>query len=93
MFTQPRPNLLESDEGFSVEIVSRGGLRYCEGSKCAQIDGEMAAPPTGWIVYTDSITHWESPNGVEQVSNDEFSAIVENVRRAFRHWGFEIDVL
>jgi hypothetical protein len=46
MFTSPRPNLCESSDGFSVEVLGRTGLRYCEGGRQMFVDSEVLSGPS-----------------------------------------------
>jgi hypothetical protein len=55
MFEIPRVNVIQSDEGFSVEVLGRTGLLYTEGSKSLHIDSEVLVGPTDLLVYTNSI--------------------------------------
>jgi hypothetical protein len=91
MFRIPRVNVIESDAGFSVEVLGRTGLRYCEGPKCVTIDSEVLTGSSGLAVYGRSIRHWDPPHDAEVIDDATRDAILENVRRAFRFRGFEIE--
>ena len=93
MFVIPRVNVIQSDEGFSVEILDLTRLVYTEGSKSLDIDSEVLAGPAGLAIYKDSIQSWNPPHGGDTIDEAERDAIVENIRRAFRFQGFEIHVL
>ena len=93
MFTIPRNNVIESDEGFSVEVLGRTGLLYTEGARRLQIDSEMLTGPHGLGIYTDSIVSWMPPHNGEVIDEAHRAAIVENIRRAFLFDGYEIDVI
>jgi hypothetical protein len=43
MFLSPRPNLIESDEGFPVEGPGRTGILYKEGEGAMIVDSEVLA--------------------------------------------------
>ena len=92
MFVIPRVNVVESDAGFSVEVLGRTGLRYVEGSKSMFIDSEVLMGPTPMMVDATSIRRWDSPN--ERVEIDDLTRkhIIDNVRAAFRFRGVEIKV-
>jgi hypothetical protein len=92
MFKIPRENVIESDEGFSVEVLGRTGVLYSEEERTLRIDSEVLAGPAGLVVYTDSITRWAPPHEGEAVDASKRQAIVENIRRAFRFRGLEIEV-
>ncbi|MGB8933458.1 MAG: Imm74 family immunity protein [Anaeromyxobacteraceae bacterium] len=81
-----------SDEGYSVRVLGRAGLEYREGKKRMQIDSEMLTGPAGLVVYAASIRAWDPPFEDLPIDEEERGAIVDNVRRAFRFDGFEIEV-
>jgi hypothetical protein len=87
-----RLNVIQSDEGFSVEVLGRAGLLYTEGSKTLDIDSEILAGPSGLVIYTNSIRSWNPPYDTETIDESKRDAIVDNIRRAFRFQGFEIEI-
>jgi len=93
MFKIPRVNVIESDEGFSVEVLGRTGLLYTEGSKKLRIDSEVLSGPSGLGIYKNSIKSWDIPQKNELIDESKRDTIVDNIRRAFRFRGVEIEVL
>ncbi len=93
MFTTPRPNVIDSDEGFSVEVLGPTGLLYREHGKSIRIDSELLAGPAGIVVYRGSIDGWADDASGQALDPAERERILDNIRRAFRHRGFEIEVL
>lgn len=95
MFSSPRVNLIESDEGFSVEVLGRTGLRYVEGQKSMFIYSEflVASSSRVLVLYASSIRSWDPPHSAEIVDDTVKNRIIENIRAAFRFHGHEIDVL
>lgn len=92
MFKIPKTNVIESDEGFSVEVLGQTGVLYSEGRRTLKVDSEVLAGPAGLVIYTDSITRWAPPDDGQLVDASKRQAIVENIRRAFRFRGLEIEV-
>lgn len=92
MFSIPRPNVIESSEGYSVEVLGRTGVLYTEGQKSMQIDSEVLAGPSGLVVYTNSITAWAPPNHVVPIGDLDRERIVENIRAAFKFRGYDIEI-
>ena len=92
MFSIPRPNVIESTDGFSVEVLGRTGLLYIEAGKSMRIDSEVLAGPSGIVIYTDSIKHWAEPNHIEPFSDQDRQRIVQNVKDAFKFRGYDIEV-
>ena len=93
MFRIPRANVIESDEGFSVEILGLAGLKYTENDKTLDVDSEILTGQSGLGIYKDSIQFWNSPNNDEAIDETERERIVDNIKRAFKFRGFEIDVI
>lgn len=93
MFTSPRPNLYESSDGFSVEVLGRTGLCYREAGRQMFIDSEVLTGASGMAVYRDTIEKWDSPNENVPVTETDRGRILNNIRDAFRFQGFEIDVI
>ncbi len=105
MFKKIRGNRVESDEGFSVETLGRGGIKYKEGSKAFYVDSEMTVDRAivigteflggsyGWLVYKNRIKNWESPIGsFEPIDADKRDKIVENIRKALLFLGYRIEI-
>lgn len=92
MFTLPKPNVIASTDGYSVEVIGRVGLIYSEGSKTLQIDSEILSGPSGLVVYTGSIKNWDKPFDKDPLSADDKQRIVRNIKAAFNYRGFDIEV-
>ena len=93
MFKVPRVNVIESDEGFSVEVLGRTGLLYTEGSKSMYIDSEILASPGGIAVIKKSIHAWNPPHNKEIIDDTKRNTIIDNIRRAFGSQGDDISVM
>jgi hypothetical protein len=90
MFAMPRVNLIQSDEGFSVEVLGQTGISYLEGNRVLFVDAEVLSGPAGLIVYSSSITKWEDGN---EVGEAKHAQIIDNIRRAFQFRGIEIQIV
>ncbi len=88
MFKKPRANVIESDEGFSVETLGRTGIKYTQNGKCLRIDSEILMGHPDIMINTKSIIKWE--NG-EVIDHNIKEQIIDNFTRAFRFDGVEID--
>ena len=53
MFKEIRTNVVESDEGFSVEVLGRTGIKYTEGSKTLIVDSEVLLGPHGMMIIKE----------------------------------------
>ncbi len=81
-----------SDEGFSVRAVGRSALEYREGKKKVRIDAEMLIRPSGFVIYPGSLRCWAPPYDDMVIDEAKRAVIVDNIRRAFRSEGFEVEV-
>jgi hypothetical protein len=93
VFRIPRINVIESDEGFSVEVLGLTGIKYTENKKALNIDSELLAGPSGLGIYKDSIKTWNFPHSKKIIDEAERERIVDNIKRAFKFRGFEIQVI
>lgn len=93
MFTSPRPNLYESSDGFSVEVLGPTGLRYREAGRQMFVDSEVLTGSSGMAVYKDTVEKWDSPHENVPVTDLDRDRILSNICDAFRFQGFEIDLL
>lgn len=92
MFVIPRVNVIESDEGFSVEVLGPTSVRYVEGQRSLSVFSEWLVGPRGLIIYPSSIKSWDPPHKEDPIDDAIRRRIVENIRRAFRFRGLEIGV-
>jgi hypothetical protein len=92
MFKVVGTDIIQSDEGFSVEVLGPVGVLYTEGAKTLNIDSEYLAGPAGLVMYKDSIKSWNPPHDNEVIDASKRDTIVDNIRRAFRFRGIEIQV-
>jgi hypothetical protein len=90
MFEIIDKNTIVSDEGFSVEVLGRTGIKYTEGNKVLMIDSEILAGPAGLVVYSNSVRNWEKPFQGEMIDKGK---IIDNLKRAFLYKGFDIEVI
>lgn len=91
-FSIPRTSVIKSDGGFSVEVLGPTGLRYVEPGRTLWLDSEILAGPAGLILYSGNMKLEGSAKMMTLDALDR-NRIVENVRVAFRFWGFEIQVV
>lgn len=89
MFTEPRINVIESDEGFSVEVLGMTGLRYESGGASIFVDSEVLAGSASIAVYSYRIDRWDDGR---LAGEEERTEIIDNIRRAFEYKGVRIDV-
>ena len=79
MIRKRSSHLIESDEGFSLLVLGRTGLRYVEGERSVAIDSEGLMGRTGMIVYPASIKTWDRPFDEEQITDEKRRQILDRV--------------
>jgi Immunity protein 74 len=92
-FSNPRPNLYVSDEGFSVEVLGRTGMRYSEAGREVYIDSEVLSTPHTILAYSDSIKKRDPPHESGTLDDGDRERIIRNVRRAFEFYGYVLQVV
>jgi hypothetical protein len=93
MFKIPRNNVIESSEGFSVEVLGRTGLEYRTDAKVIHLDSEIEAGPAGLVIFTKSSYSWTTADGSLITDEKEKREIIDNIREAFRFQGVEIAII
>jgi hypothetical protein len=93
MFSIPRVNVIESDTGFSVEVLGRTGMKYREGKKSMFIDSEVLAPGKGIAIFSKSIRQWDPPHDVSLIGPDEKEQIINNIRSAMEFQNQPLEVM
>ena len=87
-------NRIESDDGFSVEILGRGGLCYSEAGHEMRVDSEFLALGSRFdmVVYGGSVRRWKPPYSEETIDSAKRALILDNIRRALESRGLRIDM-
>lgn len=75
-----------------MQVLGRAGLLYREGERQLYIRSELLLGPTAQVIYTRSIKAWEPPFQQEDIDASNKEQIIDNIRRAFRWTGYEIEV-
>lgn len=92
MFRVPKVNVIESSDGFSVEVLGRSGLRYQEHDHVMMIYSEVLATE-GIAIWERTIAKWEPPHDGEVVDSRRRDAILCNIKNAFEFRGTRIQVV
>jgi hypothetical protein len=91
MFQKTKPNMIESDEGFSVEQIEAFVIVYREGEKRATLEIEPMSGPIAFVVYLAGYSdRWDPPFDKERLDDGDWGRIGENIRQAYRSQGLEI---
>jgi hypothetical protein len=93
MFHIPRVNVIESDTGFSVEILGRTGLEYRESDKVLLVESEvlMTDAPTV-AIWKDHIRAWQPPHDKEQISEEMRTAILKRICSALKWRNTQVEI-
>jgi hypothetical protein len=92
MFFVPRVNVVESDGGFSIEVLGRTGMKYREGERSLFVDSEVLAPGKGIAISSKSIREWDPPHGAP-ISLEKREAIINNIRQAMEFKNEPLEVM
>lgn len=92
-FSFPRPNVIASDAGFSVEVVGQTGLLFVENGRTMQIDSEALATPGTLVLYSASIRKWDPPHSSEPVAQSDRDRILANIQALFDYGGYKLQVI
>jgi hypothetical protein len=92
MFSRTSPNVIDSDEGFSVELLGRTGLVYWEGKRSMRIVSEVLS--ASLMVAAPTIRAWNPPYEKEPIDDERRKQILDNIIRAFREaYGLPVEVM
>ena len=92
-FSYPRPNLIASRRGFSVDVGARNTIRYEEAGRAMEIFAEwLAGPDPKMAVRRRDVRAWEGHHEADLAEADRLR-IVANIQRAFafKEWVLVIE--
>jgi hypothetical protein len=87
---------VESDAGFKVQVVSRGGIEYSIGTRRLLVGFEPGISSDGSpniAVYASKATSWEAPYDKEPIDEVTRSSIVRDIRDALDFLGTSYEVV
>ena len=93
LFHIPRVNVIESDTGFSIEILGRVGLEYREVYKVLFVDSEilMTEAPT-IAIWKDRIRIWQPPHNNEQITEEMRIEILKRICSALKWRNVQVEI-
>jgi hypothetical protein len=92
-FFTPRPNVVQSEDGYSVEVIPRTTIRYTEGNRTMVIGSEPLVPAGAMALYTHQMHGWDPPHDREPLDSRERTRIIEHIRAAFDFMGWTLEVV
>jgi len=91
-FSYPRPNLIVSRSGYSVEVRMPNAIFYEEGDRRMAISVEaLATTEPKLAIRRGDVKKWDSANE-PAVSDHERDRILQNIHRAFDFKGWILAV-
>ena len=93
MFHIPRLNVIESENGFSVEILGRTGIEYRESSKAMFIESEILMTDVPNVaIWKDHIRAWKPPHDKEPVSEEKRTEILRHICAALKWRNTQVEI-
>ena len=93
MFHVSRINVIESDLGFSIEMLGRTGIKYRESDKTMFIESEILMTDVPTVaIWRDYIQSWASPHDKEQVSAQKQMEILKHICAALKWRGTQVEI-
>lgn len=92
-FSYPRPNVIVSSSGFTVEIRPRSSILYSEGDRITDIFAELLVGDEPRIVVRRAdVRSWQGDEG-NPFTEAERARIIHNIQRAaaFRKWTVDVE--
>lgn len=75
--------------------VTRGHIKVKIGERTATLQGEMFFPgndKVGFVLYTNSIKSWDSPNQDESITPAEGQTIIADIQNDFARGGHTLEI-
>jgi hypothetical protein len=85
-FSHPRPNLIVSQVGFTVEVRLREGIRYEEAGRSVELFAESLVGPARTMVVRRS----DVRDARGDLPEPERARVLENIGRAFAFKGWTL---
>jgi hypothetical protein len=94
MFSIPRVNVIESDRGFSIELLGRTGMHYKEKDKTIFIECEILMTQSPNIaLWKDCTMEWHFPYKEEAITKEMRAKIIKNICDALEWRGVDVKIL
>jgi Immunity protein 74 len=84
------PNAIESNDGVTVEILGRTGIRYTEGERAYFVDSDVLATPAIAVSAT-RIRAWDDSHEVATLTDADRQRIFENIAEAFASQDWQLE--
>ena len=78
-------------KGYKVALKGRSGVLYSEGDHKAQIEAEMLAGSTDFVIYFDMFNSWLPPFENEAITSEDKQRIKQNISQELESKGLVIE--
>lgn len=93
MFHTPQVNVIQSDTGFSVEMLGRTGIEYRESDKAMFVESEILMTDVPTVaIWSDHIRAWKPPHDKEQISEEKRTEILKHICAALKWRNTQVEV-
>ena len=93
MYHIPRVNVIESDTGFSIEMLGRTGMEYRESGKMMMIESEILMTDVPTVaIWKDHIRAWQSPHDKEPISEAIRTEILKRICGALKWRNMRVEI-
>lgn len=93
MFHVPRVNVIESDAGFSIEILGRTGIEYRELDRVLFIESEILMTDVPTVaIWKDHIRTWKPPHANEQIGEEVRTEILKRISAALKWRNIQVEI-
>jgi hypothetical protein len=93
MFHVPRVNVIESDIGFSIELLGRTGIEYREDGKVMFVESEILMTDLPTVaLWTDRIQKWRPPHDSEKLSEEKRAEILGRICAALKWRNTQVEI-
>jgi hypothetical protein len=75
--------------------ITRDHILIQKGDRIAKAQGEMFFPTegkVGFVVYADSLRHWEPPHHAQAITADELAQLIKAVQQDFELGGHALEI-
>jgi Immunity protein 74 len=75
--------------------ITRGHILIQKGDRIAKAQGEMFFPTEGkmgFVLYADSLGHWEPPHHAQAITADEQAQLIKAIQQDFALGGHALEI-
>jgi hypothetical protein len=93
MFQIPRVNVIQSDAGFSIEMLGRTGIEYRESDRAMFVESEILMTDTPTVaIWKDHIRTWKPPHDNEQITEEKRTEILKRICAALKWRNTQVEI-